>query len=85
MSTPRGEYRRLLDRVDSQESKRVQILATFEFDSFANPSCVRINVLFHLISVGIHTGPIPEWSVREQLILASAVQRSGDQNWYARG
>lgn len=28
-------------------------------------------------------GPIPEWTVREQLILASAVQRSGDQNWYA--
>ena len=27
-------------------------------------------------------GPIPEWTVREQLILASAVQRSGDQNWY---
>ena len=38
-----------------------------------------------LISAGIHTGPIPEWSVREQLILASAVQRSGDQNWYVRG
>ncbi len=22
-----------------------------------------------------------EWTIREQLILASAVQRSGDQNW----
>jgi hypothetical protein len=26
-------------------------------------------------------GPVAEWTVREQLILASAVQRSGDQNW----
>ncbi len=23
-----------------------------------------------------------EWSVREKLILASSVMRSGDQNWY---
>lgn len=36
-------------------------------------------------TVGIHTAPIPEWTVREQLVLASAVQRSGDQNWCVRG
>ena len=33
------------------------------------------------LSAGVHSGPIPEWTIREQLILASAVQRSGDQNW----
>lgn len=26
-------------------------------------------------------GGLHEWTIREQLILASAVQRSGDQNW----
>lgn len=38
--------------------------------------------VFRCIGAGAYLGPITEWSVSEQLILASAVQRSGDQNWY---
>ena len=33
-----------------------------------------------------HAGTVKEppvkWKIKEQLVLASAVQRSGDQNWY---
>lgn len=55
-------------------------------------ACARIkmaaskgNVPIVICALVIHrlylSGPVPEWTVREQLILASAVQRSGDQNW----
>lgn len=36
--------------------------------------------LMSLFSVMTASG-VPEWTVREQLVLASAVQRSGDKNW----
>lgn len=81
--------------VDTQEiqKKCTRIFLHLDTASFASV-CVLLmcpdkwflnSVNSILISAGIHTGPIPEWSVREQLILASAVQRSGDQNWYVRG
>lgn len=32
--------------------------------------------------MAVKTPPCQEWSIREKLCLASAVMRSGDQNWY---
>ena len=36
-----------------------------------------------LLILSANVKEIPsKWKIREQLVLASAVQRSGDQNWY---
>ena len=43
------------------------------------------NSLFYIfyLRLGVHKEPQFKWTTREQLILASSVQRSGDQNWWA--
>ena len=55
---------------------------TYENGGQQRCTCSLASVQVKVISFS--PGPIPEWTVREQLILASAVQRSGDQNWYKK-
>ena len=39
-------------------------------------------LFFNISEYRFKHGPLDTWSVRERLALASAVRRSGDQNWF---
>ena len=59
---------------DSYNLDRFELIFPLTLLSYALslPPCTR---------TALAKGTIAEWTIREQLILASAVQRSGDQNW----